>query len=549
MRLLVFALAGLVATGLIAATSSTAEAQGAQPFPGIPGDQRLPQEVRGTPRAPSSSPVETDPGLPQPILEPPPDAAQDPGGRDPGQRRVRRGPPQDGDLADPPGPAEPRDGDPAISQPGRTDDRIPDDIEAVTPPPIDPDGLFRSPGGFDIFQQIAEPEPMLDARPRRLYRFEPFAPVGIKAGKFVLFPEVEAGLAAYDNVFRTTSGRRSDAALELRPSVDVLSNWRTHALAFRLQGRTSFFAEYSSEDQRAALIEARGRLDIARRTNVEGLVSFQLDQETRSTLDSPAGARERSDIETRRAQLTLNHRFNRVSLQLRGALAAFSYGGVETPTVTDAGNDRDYVSREGTVRVSYEFKPTFSVFGETGLNRRIHERPGASDGILRDSSGERYRVGLSTGTSGQVLRGEVSLGYARQRPDDSRLQEISGVIIDANLAWRMSGLTSLLLSARSDVLETTQAGSPGGLSRALGIELRHAFRRHLIGTAGLTYTWQSYKGIQVDESDLTALVGAEYYLNRDVVLYSRLQHTWFDSTIQSRDYEATEARIGVRVRR
>ena len=90
-------------------------------------------------------------------------------------------------------------------------------------------------------------------------------------------------------------------------------------------------------------------------------------------------------------------------------------------------------------------KPTLSVFSEYAVNdRRFAITP--ADGISRDSDGDRIRFGVSFGNTAKIWRGEVALGYGRQQGKDARLTEAAGLILDANLAWRASELTSVLLT-------------------------------------------------------------------------------------------------------
>ena len=147
------------------------------------------------------------------------------------------------------------------------------------------------------------------------------------------------------------------------------------------------------------------------------------------------------------------------------------------------------------------------------------------------------------------MRGEISVGHGTQRYADDRLPAIRGIIVDSNLAWRMTNLTSLLLTARTNVGESTLVGSGGSLSRTAGVEVRHAFRRHLIGTAGVSITHNDYEGIELSERETTALLGLDYYLNREVTLFGRYQHIDLDSTAIGRDYAVDELRLGVRVPR
>lgn len=402
------------------------------------------------------------------------------------------------------------------------------------------------PAGFDpeLFQ--AEVDPILDRRPARLYRFEPWQQRGIRVGSFVALPEVEAGGAWLSNVLRA-SPARGDVAGYLRPTLRLRSEWRTHALEFAATGNASAFTDLTSENDRAYRLEARGRLDVTRRTNIEVLGAHELAQEARGRIDTGGIAgRSRSDITTDRAAAALNTRFNRLVVQLRGAVSAQDYadaGGI----IVDRG--RDVTIREQAVRLGWEFKPALTAFAEAAIDQREHAGPSASDGLRRDSDGERYRAGLSFGNRGNVVRGEVSVGFGRQTPRDQRLGAIEGVIIDANLAWRVDGLNAVLLQARSDVAETTLAGSSGALTRSAGLEWRHAFRRHLIGSAGIAYATRDYQGAEITESDVTAALGLEYYLGPEAMMFARYEHVEYSSSVAGGDWSGDEVRVGVRVRR
>jgi hypothetical protein len=460
-----------------------------------------------------------------------------------GQRRVVR----DGDLSVPE--AEPNlDGvittgepRPAIdgADPTALDNRSPEDI-----------AVFENPAaGFDpqLFQ--IEVDPILDRRPTQLFRFEPYEARGIRLGSFVLLPEVEYGNAFLSNVFKSP-GARGDMTFEVKPTARLVSNWRQHAVEFRATGGVSYFAEFDTENDKSYALEARGRYDITRRTNVEILTSRAVTQDSRSDVNTPTAAAARGDITTDVLAFALNHRFNRLSVQLRGAVTDVDYAPVASiGGGTISNNDRDIRTTEEAVRASWEFKPTLFSFIEAGLNQRNYKTAALNDGVSRDSTGERYRLGFSFGSSGQRLRGEASVGYAVQRPSDSRLKETAGFIFDANLGYRMSALTSFLLTAKSDVTESSLTGSGGALSRQVGVEARHSFRRDVIASAGLAYAVSDFSGASQVEKEIRSTLGVEYFLNREVTMFSRYLHTNFDSTNSTRNYNADEFRIGMRVKR
>lgn len=472
-------------------------------------------------------------------------APQDPDDLEPlprnGQRAVR----QDGDLSEPEEPMA-RDG---VIDTGEAAAPVDGgDPSMIDSRPREEAQLFEAPASTvdALFFQVEELEPILDRRPQRLFRFEPYDPIGVKVGSFVLFPEVEFGGAANSNVFRAPNAR-VDSTFDVRPSARLVSNWKRHALEFSARGTASFYNEFSTENEKAYTLETRGRIDLSKRTNLQASVSRDVSQESRSVLEA-RNVGTRADVVTDTATLALNHRFNRLALQLRGSVTDRAYGDSTSAGATIANDTRDYTTYEQAVRASWEFKPTLAAFTEVAINQRDYKGLDAG-GLDRSSTGERFRAGLSFGNTGEFLRGEVGAGWGAQHPANSSLPDVSGVIVDANLTYRANALTSVAFAARSDFGETTTAGVGGVRSQFVGVEVRHAFRRDLIGTAGLGYTVSNYAGSTLSEDELRATLGLEYFLNRETVLFSRYVHTAFTSNAANASYDADEVRVGVRIRR
>ncbi len=437
-------------------------------------------------------------------------------------------------------PLPPQDGgDPTV-----VDSRAAEEAALFANPPSEPDPLLF---------QIEDIDPVVtDRRPERLFRTEPYDPIGIRIGSFVYFPETEIGGLYQSNIQRTADAN-DDIAAEIRTNARLVSDWNTHALEFSTTGLYTFHDEFDGEDDRAWGVEGRGRLDITRLTNLQGLLSHNQRQEGRSGIDANTTG-DRAEVKTDDAALTLNHRFNRLSVQLRGAVTDTDYGDTEAATVgappsTGSNDDRDFRETREAVRASYELKPTLSVFSEVEINQRDYDAPSRGDNLLRTSDGERTRVGVDFGTTGDILRGEASLGWGRQNPENAALSDVQGVLVDANLAWRVSDLTTLRFTARTDIFDTNTANSAGVVSHQFGIEARHAFLRYLIGTAGLTYTDQNYDNVEIDENELRAALGLEYYFNREWTAYGRYEHINFRSNQPGSDWVSDDVRLGLRWRR
>lgn len=547
---LVWFSAGLAAAVLASALGAPARAQIAPIRPAgetLPAGPSAPTNGRG-----DNADVDDSfaaPGIPPPVpIDDPSESPEDIDPLDTQPRAGQRPVVEDGDpnaaqeqplvrdgVVDAGEPLPPQDG----GDQTLVDTRPPEDISLFEDPPENFDPLLF---------QIEDLDPIADNRAtRRLFNLEPYDPIGIKIGSFVLFPELELGGSSYSNVFLSPSGV-SDVAFDVQPSVRLVSNWSSHALELRGRGALSYYKEFSSENDQAYLVEARGRLDVTKLTNVQVLGSREQLLESRSAINaSSAGERIVGDIN--RGEVTLNHRFNRLSLQFRGTVAEFSYSNTLNQGVLTINADRNYTEYAQAGRATWEFKPALSVFGEVETQQRDYGQVTLTDGLNRTSSGERYRGGLSFGNVGQILRGEISLGYGVQTPDDPRLIGVDGLLVDANATWRVSEQTSVLFNAQTDVTETTQAGIDGSLNRNIGVEVRHELRKYLIGIAGFNFNSQESTDGSIAENELRGMVGLEYFANRDTVLFGNYIRSDFDAVGTLEDYTNNEVHIGVRLRR
>ncbi|MEM1370622.1 MAG: outer membrane beta-barrel protein [Pseudomonadota bacterium] len=459
---------------------------------------------------------------------------------------------RDGEVLSPPQPTFPQDGvidlreqqalvDGALND--NVDTRLPEDRDAFTTPP--------ETAGFDpqLFL-IDDLDPRNDRRVNRLFTqpLPPFDPTGIRYGNFVAFPELELAGSFQSNA--TLSPEKSpDAALEGRASLRLVSDFSVHAVELRADVNAARFSEFDTEDQQGFFLESRGRLDVRRSTNIQSLVSRTRAQEARSAVDA-ALVGPRATVVADRSELALNHRFNRLRLQLRGSRLSEEFSDdLDPATGVTILSDRDVTEHAIALRTSWEFKPTLTIFTELEANHRDFDTVAAADGFSRDSTGARYRAGVSFGQAGATLRGEVSLGYGRQDLDEAGLSDVDGMLFDANLAWRATGLTTLLFTASTGFINSSQADAGGVFEQQIGLAARHAFRPYLIGTSGLGLTNRGFAGIGFDEREVAFNLGLEYALRREAVLFSTYERTVFRSDFINSDFENDEFRLGLRLRR
>ncbi|MGI9407178.1 MAG: outer membrane beta-barrel protein [Hyphomicrobiaceae bacterium] len=389
-------------------------------------------------------------------------------------------------------------------------------------------------------------------RPRQAYAEDddrPYEPLGLRAGSFRVLPTLSATSIVTDNVFNAAGIAEADIGTELRPTLRIESDWSRHSLSVDANGSAVYYDEFHSEDSVEFAAVVQSRLDMTLRTNLEFDAGYQLETEGRGSANVASGAIEQPDVETLQAGVTFNHRFNRLLARARFGYTEEMNGDARLSDGTvDSGADEDFVQYDYAARLTYEFSPSFAAFVEGAYNQQRFDVAADVDGVLRSSDGYEMRLGVTT-ELGPAILAEVSAGYVVQTPDAAQLSEVDGFVLDADVIWRPSALTTVSLTAQSDVNTSDLAGSVGSLQYQAALNIRHEFRRYLAGILGFGWRTQDFQGSNVTEDELSARIGGEYFFSRSLAAIALYEFTDFSSSQPDSDYQTNEFRIGLQVRR
>lgn len=380
---------------------------------------------------------------------------------------------------------------------------------------------------------------------------DPYVPIGIRLGSFLLYSEARVGTVLTDNVFNTRFDTRSDAGLELAPDLRLESDWGRHFFGAYFTADRIWYDEYPVQDERNYNAILRGRIDVTRRTNL-GLELGKSEAEAgRNAINLTDILGDQTGVKEQHIAATAQHRFNRLTLDLTGSVADYDYqdiSGGEPLGPIPFQDVNDYLERELTLRGTYELKPELSVFLQGTINERDYKEPFALPGLRHDTSGFDVQTGLIFGLPGQ-LTGEIGIGWGEQQPIDDIFTPVEGFLLNADLIWMPTPMTKVEFIARSEIAPTTLAESLGAVDRFYELSLQHAFYRYLVLGAYVSYEIADYVDVpQVDER-VREGVTAEYYFNEYFSVYGRFEHTDFMSTIAANEFKENEVRLGVRVRR
>lgn len=428
-----------------------------------------------------------------------------------------------------------------------------------------PDPTAAPASAIDVADPLARRLPLRAGqfRPRRTPDADdPYAPVGVRAGSFILRPTIETAGGYDTNPDRLPTGKKGSSFIRLRGDLDATSDWSRHELQVRLSGQGRRYLDLSSpgyEPEGSAIVD--GRVDVTERTQVVSQLRASI---TTSRPGDPETPNDIKGDEIQRsfgATLGVAQRFNRFSLQLDGLVDRYLFDDSKLLSGETLDNsDRIYSAYQLRLRGAYELSPALQPFAEIALDTRDYDKRRANAQTVSDGEvviGDRRLLG----SSGYALRGgarfeatrlitgEIGLGYGRQTPKENSLKPVDGLLVDGSLAWAVTPLTTVRLNARSAIDETTTIGSGGILNRSVGVAVEHALRRNWTVTARADYQRAQYQGAgRVDDTVLLGLE-TEYRLNRTLALFGSFEHERLNSSLAGEDYDASIIEFGLRVRR
>jgi hypothetical protein len=375
---------------------------------------------------------------------------------------------------------------------------------------------------------------------------DPFAQLGGHAGPFLLLPAIET-TGGYDTNPARTPGGRPSLFTTVSPELIARSDWTRHEMTATLRGSYTAYDKTPELDRPSFDGKVTGRVDITRdqRFDLEG--RFLVGTDNPGSPNVQAGLSRFPIYTTLGGTFGYAHRFNRVEVTTKGTVERTQYEQSQFTDGTSGNNDdRNFNRYGGSVRTSYDLMPGLKPFVEFGADTREHDLAFDRAGLQRDSVGWTLKGGTTFELS-RKLTGEVAVGWIERSYKDPSLQPLEGFLFDASLIYAMSALTNIKLTASTVAAETTVAGTAGTLSRNVGIEVEHAFRRWLIGGVKFNYGLDDYIGSTRKDDRYSVAATLTYKLNRMAQIKGELRQEWSHSTQPGVDYTATVFLLGARL--
>jgi hypothetical protein len=352
---------------------------------------------------------------------------------------------------------------------------------------------------------------------------------GIRAGAFLVQPELTVGLEYNDNIYATRRDKDSDAITILSPRVGVRSNWSRHSLGIDSVIRSGIYASESDENYLDGHIILDGRLDILRQSFLTGRAGLERLHHKRGDPDVEGEWDEPSVYNRQTGILAYNHDRGKVALTVGAGVINYDYEKVEIDGISISQDFRNRNVYNVNARLGYNLHPAVTPLLITRYEWRRYDE----DQAERDSDG--FRIGIGTGFELSGVRSiEIYGGYMHQSYDER--SNIGGFWYGMTLLWNPTQVTSLQAMVQSSIKETTQAGSSGIEGFDSWVRVDQEVLRNLLIGARIDYVNNDYEGVDLREEYLTYGPVLTYLWNPNFSAEAQYNHGERKSSIQSRDY-------------
>jgi hypothetical protein len=387
-------------------------------------------------------------------------------------------------------------------------------------------------------------------RPLPIAAGDPYAPLGLRAGSFLLYPAVELSTGYNSNPEHVPGGPGS-ALFVVAPELQVQSDWSRHSLTADFKGSYDLYGADLVPSLNLPYFSGviDGRIDVRRDTQILLETRYLLSTDNPGSPNIQAGLARLPIFTDIGGTLGLEHTFNRLEVTLKGTFDRTTYDDSDLTNGEVVSNaDRDFDQYGGILRVGYELGPDLKPFVEVGADERIYDQQVDAGGLQRDSTGSSVKVGGDLNLFGS-LTGELAGGYLQRVYQDPTLPNIAGPTLDGALIWQATALTTAKFTAATTVTESVLPGTSGELSRDFNLQVDHAFLLRLIGTGQIGYGHDDYVGLGRQDNRYFTSVGFIYKLSREIQLKGTVREDWLTSNVSGVAYEATSFLVGVRLQR
>jgi hypothetical protein len=356
---------------------------------------------------------------------------------------------------------------------------------------------------------------------------------GVQAGGFTLYPLLDLSETYDDNIFATPTGEVDDFITDIRPALELRSNWSRHQLSIGGYGLFHIYGDRSDQNNQEYGATAELRLDLAKDSSLSAEGNF--DRNTGDRFDpEEAGRAEPEQVDVASASVTYTKPFVNLHVTLGGDFTDYS-------EVSQLDKDKDRAEFGGHIRIGYDLSPSINAFVQPYYTMRDFDRAVDTFGVNRDSSVYGGGFGVAYDITG-ILYGETTVGYYHTNFRQAGFADDHGIGVSSSTTWNVTSLTSVIVRvSRANVITNENPAASSRKRLALNGQIQHELTRNLLVGADGGYTRDAYLGTSRVDKTFNAGAKLTFLIDNHFSLFA--QYEYRDRTSSDPTAEFTDNRV------
>lgn len=375
-----------------------------------------------------------------------------------------------------------------------------------------------------------------------------FEPMGLKLGKFMVYPSLDVETVTTSNVFQTSVDEKSDFITIFKPSLLMTGSMGAHDVSVSATGNAARYKTYDRQNYTDYDVVIKDRVALTRAVGVESGVFAK--QSSVRRLDSLVGEIVGGDpitSEIKGVFAKMIFKPARFQWDIGVNYADIGYQNVRAIDTNNVlvQDDRDHTSLSMHAEVTYETQARLKPFFGVVYTRNDYDRRDyiAGAGYV-GANQNRDRIDVLAGVKLAPLgkwRGAAKIGYGVEKSDDSALDNQGTGLVHIDLTYLYTPLTNFNIGFDRFFSDDT-AAAQGVVETRLSASVIHELTRQWVLTAGTQWAKRDFQNGDEDKT-LTSTISAEYALSRHFKLGGDIVHIDRESNRDRGDFTETKAML------
>lgn len=372
---------------------------------------------------------------------------------------------------------------------------------------------------------------------------DPFDPVGIRVGTFVLRPSITQQIAHENQHIGGAKLSRTFSRTQFNGELE--SDWSRHQLTINGEHVLDNTLRGTGAENPSTSVNGALRLDLSSVTTANFTLGYQYGQENQTDANAVDNAVAQSELHLYNASASVSRIFGswRGTAGISGGRS--TYGPVELTNGTELSQaERDANNYTVTLRAGVDIGAAYLPFVEAEFGQILYDEPMDASGFARSSQTYGLRTGIAA-DFGEKYKGEISAGYVQRNIDDTRLAPIQAFTLDSAATWSPRRGTDVVMGLSTSLSDSTTANEPGSVYYAATAEISHELSANLVANASGVVGWRDYVGTTPNQIVYGAGAGFTWWLSRYFGIDGDVS---FDRTVTDGGDTDDELSIGIGIK-